>query len=207
MAKDLPYLASYKNVALLFDKISKAKIPEVFTVRHLSDTLGLKSTSDRQLIPLLKKMGFLDSSGKPTPEFSLLKNSATAKFAIADGVRTAYKPLYEADENVQDLAPDQLKGTIAQVTGAEEGVVRAITGTFNALVKIADFTGEKKEPSDEIDEDEGDGDDVARLVERKKPQGGSFSPSFRFNVEVHLPSNGTEETYLAIFNALRKALG
>jgi hypothetical protein len=152
-------------------------------------------------------MGFLDSSGKPTPEFSLLKNSATAKFAIADGVRTAYKPLYEADENVQDLAPDQLKGTIAQVSGAEEGVVRAITGTFNALVKIADFTGEKKEPSDEIDEDEGDGDDVARLVERKKPQGGSFSPSFRFNVEVHLPSNGTEETYLAIFNALRKALG
>jgi len=207
MAKDLPYLASYKNVALLFDKISKAKVPEVFTVRHLSDTLGLKSTSDRQLIPLLKKMGFLDSSGKPTPEFSLLKNSATAKFAIADGVRTAYKPLYEADENVQDLAPDQLKGTIAQVSGAEEGVVRAITGTFNALVKIADFTVEKKEPSDEIDEDEGDGDDVARLVERKKPQGGSFSPSFRFNVEVHLPSNGTEETYLAIFNALRKALG
>jgi len=34
-----------------------------------------------------------------------------------------------------------------------------------------------------------------------------FNPEFKVNIEIHLPSNGTEETYLAIFNALRTALG
>jgi hypothetical protein len=208
MAKDLPYLASYKNVALLFDKIAKAKVPDVFTVRYLSDTLGLKSTSDRQLIPLLKKMGFLDGSGKPTPKFSSLKNAGAAKFAIANGIREAYKPLYESDENVQNLPSDQLKGTIAQVSGAEEGMVKAITGTFNALAKIADFTGGTQEAVDESeDEDDEGAADEEVTTKQKRQLATSFAPSFRFNVEIHLPSNGTEDTYLAIFNALRKTLG
>jgi Family of unknown function (DUF5343) len=208
VAKDLPYLASYKNVALLFDKISKAKVPEAFTVRYLSDTLGLKSTGDRQLISLLKKMGFLDNSGKPTPTFSSLKNAGAAKFAIANGVRTAYAPLYESDENIHNVASDQLKGTIAQVSGAEEGVVKAITGTFNALVKLADFSGNKAEQIEKIEEEDEEivDEDESRPL-RKKVLTAGFSPSFRFNIEIHLPSNGTEETYLNIFNALRKTLG
>jgi hypothetical protein len=27
---------------------------------------------------------------------------------------------------------------------------------------------------------------------------------FHFNIQVHLPANGTEDTYLNIFNALRR---
>jgi hypothetical protein len=208
LAKDLPYLSSYKNVGLLFDKISKAKVPEAFTVRYLSDTLGLKSTTDRQLISLLKKMGFLDSSGKPTPTFSSLKNAATAKFAIANGIRIAYAPLYESDENIHSLASDQLKGAIAQVSGAEEGLVRFITGTFNTLVKLADFSGNNLVANDDSDDDvEESVEDQELTLQRKKVAAAGFSPSFRFNIEIHLPSNGTEETYLNIFNALRKTLG
>jgi hypothetical protein len=37
-------------------------------------------------------------------------------------------------------------------------------------------------------------------------QKGKFRSEFHYNIQVHLPSNGTEETYLNIFNALRKAL-
>jgi hypothetical protein len=54
MAKELPYLGSYKNVPTLFQKIDAAKKPETLTTRVLADTLGLKSTGDRQLIALLK---------------------------------------------------------------------------------------------------------------------------------------------------------
>jgi hypothetical protein len=42
MAKDLPYLPSYKNVGTLFERISKAKVPDALTVRVLGDTIGLK---------------------------------------------------------------------------------------------------------------------------------------------------------------------
>jgi hypothetical protein len=209
MAKDLPYLPTYKNVATLFDRISKAKVPDAFTVRYLSDTIGLKGTGDRQLIGLLKKLGFLDNAGKPTPQYSLLKNAATAKGAIADGIRTAYAPLYAADENANSLPSDQLKGLIAQVSGAEETMTRLIHGTFNALAKTADFSKSSKSVLD--DAELGNSSEVQEPDEQPasqlKPLLPKFTPEFRFNIEVHLPSNGTEETYLAIFNALRRALG
>jgi hypothetical protein len=210
MAKDLPYLPSYKNVGTLFERISKAKVPDALTVRVLGDTIGLKSTSDRQLIGLLKKLGFLDNSGKPTPKYNLLKNSATAKLAIADGIRQAYSPLYAANENAHSLPSDQLKGLIAQVSGAEEGMTRLIQGTFNALAKAADFSAR---PNLDLENDEPDTDLESQDAENppanpaKQILPSKFSPEFRFNIEIHLPSNGTEETYLAIFNALRRALG
>jgi hypothetical protein len=70
----------------LVEKIEKAKIPDALAVRYLGDTFGLKSTDDRAMIPLLRKLGFLDSSGKPTAEYSRLKNKDLAKSAIAAGI-------------------------------------------------------------------------------------------------------------------------
>jgi Family of unknown function (DUF5343) len=66
MTHDLPYTPAYGKIGQLFEKIAKAKIPDAFTVKYLNQSLGLKSTNDRNLIPLLKKLGFLDGSGKPT---------------------------------------------------------------------------------------------------------------------------------------------
>ena len=110
MTKELPYLPSYKNVGELFERIQKAKIPDVFTNKYLSETIGLKSTNDRYLITLLKKLGFLDNSGKPTDEYGRLKNKATIRATIAAGIRRAFAPLYEADETAHELSPEQLKG-------------------------------------------------------------------------------------------------
>jgi hypothetical protein len=132
MAKELPYLPTYKNLPVLFEKIEKAKVPDAFTVRYLGDTFGLKSTNDRALIPLLRKLGFLDTSGKPTEEYARLKNNDLARAAIADGIKRGYAPLYEANEAAHELNSDQLKGLVAQVSGTEEGMTRLIAGTFNA---------------------------------------------------------------------------
>lgn len=212
MAKELPYLTTYKNVGTLFEKIEKAKIPDAFTTRFLADTIGLKGSGDRQLISLLKKLGFIDPAGRPTPEYSRLKNKSTSRAAVADAIRRAYAPLYEVNENVHELPSEELKGIIAQVSGAEEGMTRAITYTFNALAKAGDFSRrdaaetieDKSKQNDDIIVDESKNDDQPSRQSRLPSQ---FNPNFRFNIEIHLPSNGTEETYLAIFNALRKSLG
>jgi hypothetical protein len=62
MAAQLPYLASYKNVGVLFEKIATAKVPPKFTYEFLQNTIGLKGTNDRAFIALLRSMGFLDQS-------------------------------------------------------------------------------------------------------------------------------------------------
>jgi len=206
MPKDLPYLASYKNLGKLFQAIAAAKAPDAFTHSFLYETLGLKGTGDRPLIPYLKKLGFLDPAGKPTASYAPLKNPAAAARAIGEAMKKAYEPLFAANEKAYELPLDQLKGLIAQVAGTDADMTAAIAYTFNALAKIADFSGTKGTPEskdeteDAVKEQAGE---EARSADRHK---GKFRPEFNYNIQVHLPSNGTEETYLNIFNAIRKAL-
>jgi hypothetical protein len=210
MAIELPYMPTVKNVPVVFDKIAKAKVPDAFTTNYLTGTLGLKSTNDRALIPLLKKLGFLDGSGKPTAEYSLLKNKDQAKKALAAGIRKGYAALYAANESAHELPPDQLKGLVAQVSGTEEAMTKIIAMTFSSLTKLADFTDTEELAEPESTEQQNGSATTVPPVPPPAtvplPHAAKFHPEFRFNIEVHLPSNGTEETYLNIFNALRKAL-
>lgn len=199
MAQELPYLPTYKNVETLFAKIAAAKQPDAFTTRYLADTLGLKGTGDRALITVLKTLGFLDAGGRPTAGYANLKNPNTAKVAIADAVRKAYEPLFSANERAHELPPNELSGLISQVAGSDSAMTSKISGTFRALAKLADFSGAvpvklKKGEGKEEDEEE---------VTKQRRSG--MSPEFHYNIQVHLPTSATEETYLNIFNALRKA--
>lgn len=199
MAKDLFYLASYKNVDKLFEKIEQAKAPDAFTNNFLTDTIGLKSTADRSLINMLKKMGFLDATGRPTDTYGLLKNKKVAKAAIADGLRRVYAALFEANEKANELKPEDLKGLIAQVTGAEKNTVNQIAYSFAAIAKNGDFTAKSDIPKKADDKGGRGADDIKPPT---PPSG--IRTDFHFNIQVHLPANGTEETYLNIFNALRR---
>jgi hypothetical protein len=110
MATQLLYLSSYKNVPTLFEKIAAAKVPDQFNRDFLQNTIGLKGSNDRPMIPMLRYMGFLDQSGAPTPSYRLLKGSKEEReAAIATGVRQAYRPLFDANQNANELAGDKLK--------------------------------------------------------------------------------------------------
>ena len=199
MAKDLFYLASYKNVGKLFEKIETARAPEAFTTRFLAEVIGLTSPSDRGLITMLKKMDFLDASGRPTDKYGLLKNKNVAKTAIADGLRKLYEPLFDTNEKASELSAEDLKGLVAQVTGGEKNIVQQIAYTFNAIAKNADFAQQAKQ---ETGNERKEGQENRPIVPPDPP--GTLRPDFHFNIQVHLPANGTEQTYLNIFNALRR---
>lgn len=202
MATELPYLSNYKNVGELFQRIASAKKPESFTTVYLSETIGLKSSGDRQLITLLKALGFIDSASRPTPEYDQLKNSNRASKAIGAAVRRAYEGLYAANENVHSLSSAELKGLISQVAGSDTGVTSKIQGTFSSLTKLADFSEAETPEKSAIPHT----NDKTELVQTERPvKSGGMRPEFHYNIQVHLPANATEETYLSIFNSLRKA--
>lgn len=202
MATELPYLSTYKNVGELFQRIASAKKPESFTTIYLSETIGLKSSGDRQLITLLKALGFLDSAGRPTAEYDQLKNSSRAPKAIGTAIRRAYEGLYAANENVHTLSGTELKGLISQVAGSDTGVTSKIQGTFSSLVKLADFSQTESSEKTAIPSIN---DKPSHVHAERSVKTGGMRPEFHYNIQVHLPANATEETYLSIFNSLRKA--
>lgn len=210
MAVSLPYLASNKNVGELFAKIGSAAVPAKFTQEFLATTIGLKGTNDRSLIPLLRNLGFLDQSNTPTATYSLLKSKERRSGAIAEGIRAAYKPLFTANEEVHHLTGESLRSLIAQVAGTDDDMTARIANTFVSLIKSADFraTGvtssevspkNHKEDNSEEEEEAGSTADESR-----KKRNGGLRPEFQYVLQIQLPSNGSEETYLNIFNAIRK---
>jgi hypothetical protein len=202
MAVSLPYLVSYKNLPTLFEKIFSAKIPEKFTHNFLLTTIGLKGTNDRAFIPLLRNLGFLDQSGTPTPAYRLLKGEKR-KASLADGIRRAYAPLFDADQDAHKLSGDKLKGLIAQVAGTDADLTGRIAGTFSALTKLADFD---VQPSDTSEEPKKEREREPNTADEEGPKNApkALRTEFHYNIQIQLPSNGTEEVYLNIFNALRK---
>ena len=203
MPVQLPYLSSYKNVPTLFDKIAAAKIPDSFTHSFLQNTIGLKATGDRPLIPFLRNLGFIDQSGKPTPEYSKLKGSEEQrKVAVAEGLRKAYGPLFDSDGKAWEHTGEKLRSLVSQVAGTDEDMTARIANTFAAVAKLGDFKAsrpkeEKKEPPKEEPEGSEDQGDALRKIKGLRTE-------FHYNIQVVLPSNGTEEVYLNIFNAIRK---
>jgi hypothetical protein len=209
MPVQLPYLSSYKNVPKLFDKIASAKIPDNFNRIFMQDTIGLKSKSDRPLIPFLRTLGFIDTTNKPTPKYSLLKGSvAHRKTAIAEGMRKAYGPLFDADEDVYSHQGDKLRSLVSQVAGTDEDMTGRIANTFAAVAKLGDFkanvpTEDTKKGDKDQDKGSPDGEgehDIANVGRKLK----GLRTEFHYNIQVVLPSNATEEVYLNIFNAIRK---
>ena len=189
-------------------------MPDRFSQEYLKTILGLKSTADRALIPLLRSLGFLDQAGAPTNAYRLLKNSDTAKQTLGKAVRTAYAPLFDANEAAHTLASDKLKGLIAQVAGTDDAMTARISQTFNALTKSGTFdVGDEDASEDAVDplEDDDDADSQSESPRRRgRPDKGANGGStlltgFHYDIHVHLPSNGSEDVYLNIFNALRKS--
>ena len=202
MPATLPYLSSNKNLDALFNKIASAKVPDKFTHGFLQQTIGLKGTNDRPLIPLLRNLGLLDTSNTPTAAYRQMKNTGTAKATLAAAIRKAYGPLFEADEQAHALATDKLKGLVAQVAGTDDDMTARIVATFSTLAKLADFSAAQ---SDAERESAAEADTDASVAPPPPPPAvRSLRPEFHYNIQIHLPANGAEEVYLNIFNALRK---
>jgi uncharacterized protein DUF5343 len=200
MPVQLPYLSSYKNVPTLFEKIATAKIPDTFHHKFMQDTIGLKSKGDRPLIPFLRSLGFIDHSGKPTQEYSLLKGPQR-RVALADGIRKAYRPLFDADEKAWEHTGEKLRGLVSQVAGSDEDMTARIANTFAAVAKLGDLSGALKNDDQKKDRESHD-DGAEEHAAGRKLKG--LRTEFHYNIQVVLPSNATEDIYLNIFNAIRK---
>jgi hypothetical protein len=56
-----------------------------------------------------------------------------------------------------------------------------------------------------VEEEEHEEEDPPAEKTKKGQARLPLRPEFHYNINVHLPANGTEDVYLNIFNALRKA--
>src|SRR5262245_50025322 len=138
MAEYPPYVNAYNSIPKLFAGIKTAAVPPKVTQDFLESVLELRSSSHRALIPLLKKLGFIDQSNTPTQAYKGFREDSLAGAVMARCVREAYSSLFSANEYAHKLGKAELQAKLKSIIGAAEddAYVPAVVGTFMELSKL-----------------------------------------------------------------------
>lgn len=211
MAETLPYMNSTGLVSKILDKIKEAKAPDRFSQDFLGTVLGYSSGSAKPFISLAKRLTLINSDGTPSPLYHRFRGSEDeSRAAMAEAIRKGYAPLYKRNEYAHNLDKKKLEGLIREITGMEEGnsVLRAVTGTFEALKKYADFdaTAETDHVSGAVDEtprrsDNGDGrGSQTPGLEEHIPM------RFGYTININLPDTNDIAVFNAIFKSMKEHL-
>jgi len=195
-----PYVSGYGGIPRLFTAIREAAVPPKFTQDFLKDVLNLKSSSYRPMIPLMKKLGFVDPANVPTLAYREVRDPAQAGRVIAERMREAYKTLFNANEYIYRLDRPALMAKLRSVIGAGEDDtnIQYVAGTFAELSKLATWDGApaaKVSPPAEYREDGGGG--TAKELSRI---------GLSYTINLNLPATTEIEVFNAIFKSLRENL-
>jgi hypothetical protein len=136
MDTQVPYLQSATRLRELLNKISEAGEPEKFTQRFLLD-LGFKSRNDRPFIGLLKYLGMLDPSGRPTASYSQFRNTAQSKGVLRSCLEAAYDDLFNAQPQADSKSKGELTDWFKTKSGKAERTAELMAATFLTLCEYA----------------------------------------------------------------------
>jgi hypothetical protein len=206
MALPTSYFTSTKNIKPILAALQRGQVPSKFNYDYLKQ-LGFPSSNDRPMIPMLKVLGFLDSSGAPKERYRRFKNAAEAKNVMAEGVREAYTDVFAIDEAANALPPDKIQGIFARLSEKGETVTNKMGMTFRAFVEEGDFSAPQVPPGADAAKDQTDGgNDDEERDDHRRDNGHGGVLSLRHDVHVHLPVSEDIKVYDAIFRSLRDNL-
>jgi hypothetical protein len=203
-AKYPPYVNAYGNISALFQAIKDASVPPKFTNNFMQTALGLKSTSYRAMIPLLKRLGFIDQGNVPTQAYKDFRDEGLSGNVMAERMRDAYSDLFNANEYAHKLNKEELLSKLRTVTGAgtDDKNIPNVAATFLELAKLADFDGKTKKPTKKKEAE------VAKELEKPDsiPEPLHVHPPTKLGISYTINLNLPPTTEIEVFNAIFKSL-
>jgi hypothetical protein len=207
MAEYPPYVNAYNGIPKLFEKITAAAVPPKFTVDFLNTVLDLKSSSFRAMIPLLKRLGFLDAANTPTQAYKDFRESSSSGVVMAERLRDAYSLLFKANEYAWKLTKAELISKLPSLTGAAEDDVNIqyVASTFLELAKLAKWEGGTPRPKSA---ETGSRGATGGAGTERGSGGEELERGLRlsYTINLNLPATTEIEVFNAIFKSLRENL-
>jgi hypothetical protein len=211
MDNKLPYLHVPGSLPKILAKITEARRPERFTQDYLETIIGFRGGNYRAIIPLLKRMEFLNSDGSPTPLYDKYRNDDTRGEALATGVRNAYSDIFARNEFAYALPREKITSLVTEISGLEKNssVGKNIVSTFWTLKEGADF--EKKPETEVMVADDKRSPDIpptppAPAIPPPRQENGGVEFRVGYTINLNLPETTNPDVFNAIFKALKEHL-
>jgi len=205
-----PYVDAYNKISDVFSAIKSAAVPTKFNQDFLTTILGLKSSSYFAVIPLMKKLGFLDPTNQPTQAYKDYRDENLSKQIMAGQVKSAYGDLFKANEFANKLTKEQLIAKLKTLLGVgdEDITLPKVSGTFIELVKLSDFDGKHKLVHKKIEPpplDEKPQNPVQNPLQQI-PNSDEVKFGISYTINLNLPATTEIEVFNAIFKSLKENL-
>lgn len=201
------YVQGISKIPDFFKKIQDGQAPEQFSQQILKDW-GFQSTNDRLFIPLLKALGFLSPDGKPTSRYLSYRDHSQSKYVMAEAIKEVYQDIFLISAKPTQNDKDAVLGKFKSYHNATDRMATLMTGTFFALLALADLKEQKRKTevtSDDTDKLRKD-KDLSEEGKMKGPHPTPPKPSLHYNIQIHLPATKDVEVYNAIFRSLKDHL-
>lgn len=205
MPEQYPFVLSNNRIPAFLDALGAAAKPPKLTQEFLK-SLGFTSTNDRALIPLFRKLGFLNSDGVPNEAFDALRVKDSRGTILAEKLRELYADLFAINTNMQDASDSDLRGAISRITGKDAVTVSRYAATFRALANLADFKSQSA-PKAEPPRSAEPAPAPPAANTSTPPSGERRTSEFHYNIQIHLPATNDVSIYNAIFRSLKENLG
>lgn len=204
ISKLFPYTQAPGTLKRALDGIITAQKPSRFTLDFLGDVLKLTGGSANAIIPILKRIGFLNSDGTPTDLYSRFRSDSSRASAMLAGLKQGYQEAFRRREYAHRLKDNEFADLVVEVTGLQKTnpIFRAIVGTWKTL---QDYVGDLVEDGDAPSTEEQRGDRVSLTPEA--PLSTAPPPlGLAYQINIVLPETTNSEVFDAIFRSLKAHL-
>ncbi|SRR6266851_9124200 len=213
MALTNNYVQVYGKFPELFRALSEGQAPEHFTRQHLKD-VGFGGSNFRAVIPLLKTLGFLSENGEPTQRYHAYRDSSRSRRIMGEALKEAYADLFVIRAHPTDQDRALIEGKFKSAHNTNERLARLMANTFFALLNLADLPDSQREqPESSAGKEEkppaAETTPLASVVAAQAPVRSAVpplaaTPSFHYNIQIHLPATKDVEVFNAIFKSLKE---
>ncbi len=199
---EFPYTITPANLKEFLKHIQSAGVPEKVNQTYL-EQVGFKSKNDRNIVGILKFIGFLDPNGVPTGVWTNYRNKSAAGVILASAIRSGYSDLFNTYPDANRKDNEALRDYFSAHTKVGDRALVAIVGTFKTLCEQADFEGaepERTELPTTLDRKGGP------AASRTTQPGAPSVPAININIQLQLPATEDGTIYEKLFAALKKHL-
>lgn len=190
----------------LMAKIQEVGVPSRATQSWLT-SIGYASTNDRTLLAIMRLIGFIDDTGRPTSSWEEFWGGDRG--ALARAIEQGYSALYEVYPDAHKRSSAELESIIKSAAPklGKDAVSRALS-TFRALVDLADFgaTGSSLPGGNGMNPNGHHAEPVVETSPATVVRSLWAGVTINVNVQLTLPETTDGTVYEKLFAAMREHL-
>jgi hypothetical protein len=198
MSIEVPYTTKPEDVIKFLKLLPSKDMPQDKIEAGYFKSLGFSLSSGNHLLKIMRQIGFLDESDKPSANWSRYLTEEKRGLVLAAGIKKAYaglfqttnSPYLEDDESLLDYLKHDVKSSPKDL--------ELMLQTFRNLSELADFQ--------DILCEEGVGGLVpAAAIPETEPEV-KVNPHLQLSIQIHIDPNTPDDKIETIFKNMRRYL-